>query len=74
MSDTAMTIAGNLVAGSELRFTPAGQPVDRFRVASTPRFRDNATGVERQRHSVSDGEPVAADSRERSRVLTRGRV
>jgi single-strand DNA-binding protein len=28
----------------ELRFTPAGQPVARFRVASTPRFRDNATG------------------------------
>jgi single-strand DNA-binding protein len=27
-----------------LRFTPAGQPVARFRVASTPRFRDNATG------------------------------
>jgi len=28
----------------ELRFTPAGQPVARFRVASTPRFRDNSTG------------------------------
>ena len=27
-----------------MRFTPAGQPVARFRVASTPRFRDNATG------------------------------
>jgi single-strand DNA-binding protein len=27
-----------------LRFTPAGQPVARFRVASTPRFRDNSTG------------------------------
>ena len=28
----------------ELRFTPAGQPVARFRIASTPRYRDNATG------------------------------
>ena len=42
--DTQSTIAGNLVDDPELRFTPAGQPVARFRVASTPRFRDNATG------------------------------
>ena len=42
--DTQITIAGNLVDDPELRFTPAGQPVARFRVASTPRFRDNANG------------------------------
>ena len=42
--DTQITIAGNLVEDPELRFTPAGQPVARFRVASTPRFRDNSTG------------------------------
>ena len=42
--DTQITIAGNLVDDPELRFTPAGQPVARFRVASTPRLRDNATG------------------------------
>ena len=42
--DTQITIAGNLVDDPELRFTPAGQPVAKFRVASTPRFRDNATG------------------------------
>ncbi len=42
--DTQITIAGNLVDDPELRFTPTGQPVARFRVASTPRFRDNATG------------------------------
>jgi single-strand DNA-binding protein len=42
--DTQITLAGNLVDDPELRFTPAGQPVARFRVASTPRFRDNATG------------------------------
>jgi single-strand DNA-binding protein len=42
--DTQITIAGNLVDDPELRFTPAGQPVARFRVASTPRFKDNQTG------------------------------
>src|SRR5271169_5154525 len=42
--DTQITIAGNLVDDPELRFTPAGQPVARLRVASTPRFRDNSTG------------------------------
>jgi single-strand DNA-binding protein len=42
--DTQITIAGNLVDDPELRFTPAGQPVARVRVASTPRFRDNSTG------------------------------
>lgn len=42
--DTQITIAGNLVDDPELRFTPAGQPVARFRIASTPRFRDNTTG------------------------------
>src|SRR5580693_9242279 len=42
--DTQITIAGNLVEDPELRFTPAGQAVARFRVASTPRFRDNTTG------------------------------
>src|SRR5215467_15270182 len=38
--DTQITIVGNLVADPELRFTPAGQPVATFRVASTPRFFD----------------------------------
>ena len=42
--DTQITIAGNLVDDPELRSTPAGQPVARFRVASTPRFHDNSTG------------------------------
>jgi single-strand DNA-binding protein len=41
--DTQITIAGNLVDDPELRFTPAGQPVARFRVASTPRFLDKNT-------------------------------
>jgi single-strand DNA-binding protein len=42
--DTQITIAGNLVDDPELRFTPSGQPVAKFRVASTPRFRDNTSG------------------------------
>ena len=42
--DTQITIVGNLVEDPELRFTPSGQPVAKFRIASTPRFRDNATG------------------------------
>src|ERR1700735_2857399 len=42
--DTQITIAGNLVDDPELRFTPSGQPVAKFRIASTPRFRDNASG------------------------------
>ena len=41
--DTQITISGNLVDDPELRFTPAGQPVARFRVASTPRFLDKST-------------------------------
>ena len=42
--DTQITISGNLVDDPELRFTPSGQPVAKFRVASTPRFRDNTSG------------------------------
>ena len=42
--DTQITIIGNLVDDPELRFTPAGQPVARFRVASTPRLRDQQSG------------------------------
>jgi single-strand DNA-binding protein len=41
--DTQMTIAGNLVDDPELRFTPAGQPVAKFRIASTPRYLDKTT-------------------------------
>jgi single-strand DNA-binding protein len=41
--DTQITIAGNLVDDPELRFTPAGQPVAKFRIASTPRYLDKTT-------------------------------
>jgi single-strand DNA-binding protein len=41
--DTQITIVGNLVDEPELRFTPAGQPVAKFRIASTPRYLDKTT-------------------------------
>jgi single-strand DNA-binding protein len=41
--DTQITIAGNLVDDPELRYTPTGQAVANFRVASTPRYMDKAT-------------------------------
>src|ERR1700740_2095454 len=42
--DTQITIAGNLVDDQELRYPPTGPAVAKFRVASTPRFRDNQSG------------------------------
>lgn len=38
--ETVITIVGNLVDDPELRFTPAGVAVAKFRVASTPRVFD----------------------------------
>jgi single-strand DNA-binding protein len=42
-NDTVITIVGNLVDDPELRFTPSGAAVAKFRVASTPRYLDKAT-------------------------------
>ncbi|HEY8373737.1 MAG TPA: single-stranded DNA-binding protein [Pseudonocardiaceae bacterium] len=39
-----MTLVGNLVEDPNLRFTPSGQAVATFRVASTPRFYDRQSG------------------------------
>ncbi len=41
--DTQITIIGNLVDDPQLRYTPTGQAVASFRVASTPRFLDKNT-------------------------------
>ncbi|MDX3214548.1 single-stranded DNA-binding protein [Streptomyces sp. ME02-6991-2B] len=41
--ETRITLAGNLVDDPELRFTPAGHAVAKFRVASTPRTFDKQT-------------------------------
>ncbi|MFG1709346.1 single-stranded DNA-binding protein [Nonomuraea sp. M3C6] len=80
--DTVITIVGNLVEDPELRFTPTGQAVARFRIASTPRFMD------RQTNEWKDGESLfltcnvwrqaaenAAESLQRGmRVIVQGRL
>lgn len=50
--DTVTTIVGNLAADPELRFTPSGQAVANFTVASTPRTFD------RQANEWKDGETL----------------
>jgi len=80
--DTQITIAGNLVEDPELRFTPAGQAVARFRVASTPRFRDNATGEWKDGDSLfltcnvwrQAAENTAESLRRGMRVIVSGRL
>ena len=80
--DTQITIAGNLVDDPELRFTPSGQPVARFRVASTPRFRDNNTGEWKDGDSLflscnvwRQAAENAAESLQRgTRVIVSGRL
>jgi single-strand DNA-binding protein len=52
MNETQLTIAGNLVDDPEVRFTPSGQPVARFRIASTPRF------FNKQANEWQDGESL----------------
>lgn len=44
MSDTTLTIVGNLTADPELRFVPNGAAVANFTVASTPRIYDRQSG------------------------------
>ncbi|MFD9225247.1 single-stranded DNA-binding protein [Streptomyces sp. NPDC060064] len=41
--ETSITIVGNLVDEVELRFTPSGAAVAKFRIASTPRVFDKTT-------------------------------
>jgi single-strand DNA-binding protein len=41
--DTQITIIGNLTRDPELRYTPTGQAVANFAVASTPRYLDKQT-------------------------------
>lgn len=44
MTDTIITVVGNLTDDPELRFTPSGVAVAKFRIASTPRVKDKTTG------------------------------
>ena len=41
--ETVITVVGNLVDDPELRFTPAGAAVAKFRIASTPRVFNKTT-------------------------------
>jgi single-strand DNA-binding protein len=43
-NETPITLVGNLVDDPELRFTPSGAAVANFRIASTPRTFDKASG------------------------------
>jgi single-strand DNA-binding protein len=80
--DTQITIIGNLVDDPELRYTPTGQAVSKFRVASTPRFRDNATGEWRDGDSLflscsiwrQAAENVAESLQRGMRVIVSGRL
>jgi len=80
--DTQITVVGNLVADPELRFTRAGQPVATFRVASTPRVRDNATNEWKDGDSLfltcnvwrQMAENVAESLQRGMRVIVSGRL
>ncbi|MGC9667034.1 single-stranded DNA-binding protein [Planosporangium sp. 12N6] len=50
--ETTITVVGNLTDDPELRFTPSGAAVAKFRIASTPRTLDRASG------EWKDGEPL----------------
>ncbi|MET9528143.1 single-stranded DNA-binding protein [Streptomyces coeruleorubidus] len=50
--ETVITVVGNLVDDPELRFTPSGAAVTKFRIASTPRTFD------RQTNEWKDGESL----------------
>jgi single-strand DNA-binding protein len=50
--ETVVTIVGNLTDDPELKFTSSGHALSKFRVASTPRTMDKASG------EWKDGEPL----------------
>jgi single-strand DNA-binding protein len=50
--ETVVTVIGNLTDEPELKITPSGVSVARFRIASTPRVLDRASG------EWKDGEPL----------------
>jgi single-strand DNA-binding protein len=80
--DTQITIVGNLVGDPELRYTQTGQAVATFRVASTPRFRDNTTGEWKDGDSLflscnvwrQAAENVAESLQRGTRVIVSGRL
>ena len=82
MNETTLTITGNLVDDPELRFTPSGQPVAKFRIASTPRFYDKAAGEWKDGDSLfltvnvwrQAAENVAESMTRGTRAIVQGRL
>jgi single-strand DNA-binding protein len=80
--DTVITIVGNLVDDPELRFTPSGAAVAKFRVASTPRFMDRQTNEWKDGESLfltcnvwrQAAENVAESLQRGMRVIVQGRL
>src|SRR3989440_3987030 len=80
--ETVITLVGNLVDDPELRFTPSGQAVATFRVASTPRFMDRQTNEWKDGESLflscnvwrQAAENVAESLQRGMRVIVQGRL
>ena len=80
--DTTITLVGNLVDDPELRFTPSGAAVAKFRVASTPRYLDKTTNEWKDGESLflqcniwrQAAENVAESLTKGMRVILTGRL
>ena len=80
--DTTITLVGNLVDDPELRFTPSGAAVAKFRIASTPRFLDKQTNEWKDGESLfltcnvwrQAAENVAESLQRGMRVIVQGRL
>jgi single-strand DNA-binding protein len=80
--DTQITIVGNLVDDPQLRYTPTGQAVASFRVASTPRLFDRNTNEWKDGDSLflscnvwrQAAENVAESLQRGMRVIVSGRL
>jgi single-strand DNA-binding protein len=80
--DVTITVIGNLVDDPELRFTPSGAAVAKFRVASTPRYLDKNTNEWKDGESLflqcniwrQAAENVAESLHKGTRVIVTGRL
>jgi single-strand DNA-binding protein len=80
--ETVITIVGNLVDDPELRFTPAGAAVAKFRIASTPRVFDKQTNEWKDGDALfltcsvwrKAAENVAESLAKGARVIVQGRL
>ncbi|MFF2141075.1 single-stranded DNA-binding protein [Kitasatospora sp. NPDC058190] len=80
--ETVITLVGNLVDDPELRFTPSGAAVAKFRIASTPRTFDRQTNEWKDGESLfltcnvwrQPAENVAESLQRGMRVIVQGRL